>query len=385
MTGGHYETAVRKAGLDFSAMFSEADFNKIVEHPDLYHPRRGIQLVYRQMCLPWVSRVYDFIAEHAAAGEVGVVASTLVFGARVAQEKLHVPTVTVHVQPTFFRSVYETPTYPGLPLKNLPRWLKRILYRGMDLFLDQAVAADLNAFRRSLGLAPIHRFFADWIHSPDCALGLFPPWFAPPQPDWPVQSRLTGFPLYDGTADPSLSIEVRRFLDAGDPPVIFTAGSPMKQGKWFFEATLRACRRLRCREILVNSLPDQLPAALPGGVLCAPFVPFSELFPRSRGVVHHGGIGTLALGFAAGIPQVIVPIALDMPDHASRMERLGVGLQISRERFNGHKLAGALSRVLDEPIFREKAQTISRQMNGPKAVAAACDVIEETLLSERKP
>jgi hypothetical protein len=68
MTGGHYETAVRKAGLDFSAMFSEADFNKIVEHPDLYHPRRGIQLVYRQMCLPWVSRVYDFIASTLRRG-----------------------------------------------------------------------------------------------------------------------------------------------------------------------------------------------------------------------------------------------------------------------------------------------------------------------------
>ena len=82
---------------------------------------------------------------------------------------------------------------------------------------------------------------------------------------------------------------------------------------------------------------------------------------------------------------MIVLIALDMFDHASRMERLGVGLQISRERFNGHKLVDALSRVLDEPIFREKAQTISRQMNGPKAVAAACDVIEETLLPGRKP
>ena len=52
MTGGHYETAVRKAGLDFSAMFSEADFNKIVEHPDLYHPRRTTQCLQSDSHLP---------------------------------------------------------------------------------------------------------------------------------------------------------------------------------------------------------------------------------------------------------------------------------------------------------------------------------------------
>ena len=81
----------------------------------------------------------------------------------------------------------------------------------------------------------------------------------------------------------------------------------------------------------------------------------------------------------AGIPQIIVPIAFDQPDNAARMERLGVGLQISRNHFNGRRLADTLHRLLQESAYQEKAQAISRRMDGPAAVTTACDLIEKTL------
>jgi UDP:flavonoid glycosyltransferase YjiC (YdhE family) len=378
MTGGNYETTIRKAGLDFSALFTKEEFGKISENPDLFHPVRGLRVIYRQMCLPFVSCVYEAIAKQSSQGEVGVVASTFSFGARVAGEKLRVPMVTVHLQPTFLRSIYDTPTYPGLPIKHLPSLLKPILYRGMDWFLDDCIAAELNAFRSGLGLARIHRFFANWIHSPDATLGMFPPWFAPPQPDWPAQARLAGFPLFDGMVEHPLSAEVNRFLEDGEPPVIFTAGSHIKQGRWFFEAAMDACERIGCRALLVNLFRDQVPATLPSSLLYAPYVPYGAAFKRSRAVVHHGGIGTVAQAFAAGVPQVIVPIAFDQADNAERMQRLGVGLQISRKHFRGPALADILRRVLQESAFRDKAQEIARRMDGRKAAAAACNVIEET-------
>ena len=40
-----------------------------------------------------------------------------------------------------------------------------------------------------------------WWHSPQCVLGLWPEWFGPIVPDWPGQTRLCGFPLYDEKDD----------------------------------------------------------------------------------------------------------------------------------------------------------------------------------------
>ena len=70
----------------------------------------------------------------------------------------------------------------------------------------------------------------DWCHSPQRVLGLFPDWFGAVQPDWPPQTRLTGFPLQDGRTEAELPAEVRAFLDAGEPPIVFTPGSAMRHG-----------------------------------------------------------------------------------------------------------------------------------------------------------
>src|SRR5262245_28522722 len=110
-----YENDVRGAGLDFHALFTQEEFEKIQSHPDLFHPVKGVRVVYRQMFLPWTPKVYKYIAEQYVPGQTCVIASLAAFGARVAQDKLGVPTVTIHVQPVFLRSIYETPVYAGLP------------------------------------------------------------------------------------------------------------------------------------------------------------------------------------------------------------------------------------------------------------------------------
>jgi len=61
------------------------------------------------------------------------------------------------------------------------------------------------------------------------------------------------------------------------------------------------------------------------------FAPFEELFPRSALVVHHGGIGTIALALAAGVPQIVRPMMGAQFDLGNRMQRLGVGRMITGE------------------------------------------------------
>jgi UDP:flavonoid glycosyltransferase YjiC (YdhE family) len=104
------------------------------------------------------------------------------------------------------------------------------------------------------------------MHSPLRLIAMFPEWFAPRQPDWPPQTRLIGFPLYseEGVVEPSP--EVVRFIDAGQPPLVFTPGSAYLFGHDFFAAAADACGRLGQRGLLLTRFPEQVPANLPADV-----------------------------------------------------------------------------------------------------------------------
>src|SRR5439155_2447926 len=47
VTGGPFEDVARRAGLGFQGMFSTEEYEAATNHPDLWHPRRGLQIVMR--------------------------------------------------------------------------------------------------------------------------------------------------------------------------------------------------------------------------------------------------------------------------------------------------------------------------------------------------
>jgi UDP:flavonoid glycosyltransferase YjiC (YdhE family) len=299
--------------------------------------------------------------------------------ARVAQETHGVPLATVHLQPSMFPSLYDTPRYPGMPLPRwLPRFFKRwvlhgVAYRGV---IDWVLGRPLNAWRAELGLPPAKGVMLDWVNSPQLVIGLFPEWFGPPQPDWPGQVRLTGFPLYDEREQQALSPEVERFLDEGDAPVAFTPGSAMWQGHSFFAASAGACRVLKRRGILLSRHRDHIPRDLPPGVIHVDYAPFSQLLPKCAALVHHGGIGTTAQALAAGVPQLVMPLAHDQFDSAERVRRLGVGSSVPVKRYKAPRVAKELEELLESPRVREQCRAVAAKFDGVDPLGETCDLIE---------
>src|SRR5262245_56226434 len=215
VSNGHFRALVEKAGLPFVEQGSEEDYLRAADHPDLWNPRRAFAYVFRSGIARVMRLQYDLIAEHAARAPLLVVNSCLGFGARIARDKLGVPLVTVHLQPAVLWSEYESPTLP--PISSGPRWWKRFLYWiGETFFVDAVTRPETNRFRAELGLPPMRKT-TRWWHSPDLVLGLFPDWFAPPQPDWPANVELTRFPLWDESDVTPVAPEVERFLAEGDP------------------------------------------------------------------------------------------------------------------------------------------------------------------------
>jgi UDP:flavonoid glycosyltransferase YjiC (YdhE family) len=217
---------------------------------------------------------------------------------------------------------------------------------------------------------------AEWWNSPLRILGMFPPWFFPPQPDWPSQLRLTGFPLYSEEGVTPASAEVAEFLGSGSPPIVFTPGSANVFGAEFFAAAADACQRLGRRGLLLTRFPEQIPTNLPATVRHFDFVPFGWLIPRAAALVHHGGVGTMSQALAAGVPQVIMPLAFDQHDNAHRCEKLGVSRTLPPSQFRGPALAGLLGELLDNSHVAANCQEAARQLAGQDGLSAACDELE---------
>jgi UDP:flavonoid glycosyltransferase YjiC (YdhE family) len=243
---------------------------------------------------------------------------------------------------------------------TIPRWfphpLRRLYWLGVDAAGYVLIARSLNRVRAGLGLPPVRRLFRWWL-SPDLVIGLFPGWYAAPQPDWPPQLRLAGFGRFDG-ARGDLPDDVRTFCEVGPPPVAFTLGTGMRHAAGFFRTAAAACESLGARGLLLTKYPDVLPPGLPPRVRDCSFAPFRRLLPLCGAVVHHGGVGTTAAALESGCPQLILPLAWDQPDNAARVVELGAGLSLGpRQRSTGH-LSRALVRRL-APEIRARCRTIA--------------------------
>ena len=79
---------------------------------------------------------------------------------------------------------------------------------------------------------------------------------------------------------------------------------------------------------------------LPETIIAIGSIPHSWLFKRVSAVCHHGGAGTTAAGFKAGVPSIIIPFSNDQFAWAHRAYDLGVGSKpIYRKDLTADKLA----------------------------------------------
>ncbi len=381
LTNDFFRPLADRHGLTLAPIGSESEYRKFADHPDLFHRTKGASVYFDTLILPSLRTAYDRLREQVRTGETVIVASSAVFSSRLIQEALGIPTVTVHLAPAAFKSAHESPQFGSLPL---PAWVPPFVKRSVWWIADRAVldpmlCPALDSLREEIGLPPVRRVMTKWLHSPERVIGLFPDWYAAPQPDWPPQTRLTGFPLFDDEGDQASPEEVEEFLRAGEPPVVFMPGSLMQRAESFFSESVGACERLRRRGILLTRYADQLPESLPEGIRHFDYVPFSRLLPRAAAVVHHGGIGCVSQALCAGVPQLIHPMAYDQHDNASRLRRLGVGDSLAPRRYRADAVADRLGRLLDSPDVAERCGEIANRLEEAQPLTDASELIEAML------
>lgn len=387
-----FGTALRVRGHDVT-LFGSSDFAEIARQEgfafvDLSPPesqrealdseanpsrRRGFLRALNKSALRLMERVYRLVAECYVPGETVVAAQGWLFGARLAQEKLGAPLATICLQPLMLGSVHDA---AGLP-RWAPRWVPRLVRRLVHRSVDRALAPALDDFRAGLGLPPVSRPVMTWWQSPQLTIGFFPAWYSAPQPDWPAHTVLGGFPFYTPKDALDSHRELDEFLASGEPPLVFSQASLVKDAQDYFAASVAVAQNLGRRALLLTPHRRQVPPRLPSDIRHFDFAPLSRLLPRAAAIVHHGGIGTIGLSLAAGTPQLTVPRLLDQFDNSRRLLRLGVSANLRASAYRPAKVARVLRDLLDSPKVAERCRHYANLCREEKPFEEACRALEQ--------
>lgn len=309
----------------------------------------------------------------------------LAMAAALVARKQNMPWVSAMLAPMPLFSAYDFPVLPHSSwlsafcrLHPLLGWLGRAWLRQRTARLVKEVCE----VQKELNLPPLHPFF-EGRYSPHLILALFSRFFCPPRPDWPKSATITGFPFWDEEAL-GLSEELVRFLDEGDPPVVFTLGSTAVEAPGdFYRESLEAASRLGLRAVLLTGKKKVLvPQAMQGRAIALSYAPYASLFPRVRAVVHHGGIGTIAQCLRAQKPMVIVPYAFDQIDNARHAQRIGVAEVVKKTRLSQKTLALALAGVLDKK-HAAQAQALGARVSEENGAVAAALAVEKVIVGQK--
>ena len=383
-TSNFYRAKIEKAGLNFSPMGPHMAMEGSVVMARVLDSRKGPEYLIRKLLYPSVPAAYAEVMAALKGAEL-IVTHPITYAAHIAAEKTGIPWISTVTTPMSFFSCFDASVIAPYPFPIKVRALGPGAY-GVLLKLGRLQTrfwrAHPNRFRASIGLPPGADPIFEGQFSPRGVLALFSSLMGEPQPDWPPKTRVTGFPFYDQAEHgQGMDEGLERFLDAGEPPVVFTLGSSavFRAGN-FYKESIAAIQRLGCRAVLLTG-GNPLPSPLPPGVFELSYAPYSQILPRASAVVHSGGIVTSGQALAAGRPMLVVPHAFDQPDNAARLRRLGVAFTIHRHRYTSQRVCSALMDLLSASGYRECAAQAAQRIARENGVGAACDAIDYLSLS----
>ncbi len=378
----YYHSAVERAGLEHRPIAphlspEDEDLIKLV-----VDPKKGSENIFRQLIMPHLRESYTDTLR-AIEGITLVVGHPIALATPLVAEQKKLTWASVALAPLSFLSIYEPMEIPGHPFLSKftysSQWLRKLI-GGLGRKLSQSWVTPYYDLRRELGLPPGGHPLFEGQHSPQLVLGLYSKLLGAPQPDWPANTRITGYCFHDRKeGHETLSPGLAKFLDAGAPPLVFTLGSTaVLNAGGFYEESAAAARALKRRAVLLCGKTP--PKGIAGDdVHLEEYAPYSQLFPHAEAVICSGGVGTLGQALKAGVPFVAVPFANDQPDNAARCGRLGVSRALPRDRYSRSRAAEVIGGLLSDPQAKPKAQECAKVIAGENGVSAACDALEALL------
>ena len=175
-----------------------------------------------------------------------------------------------------------------------------------------------------------------------------------PRPDdWNEHIHQYGYWFVEESIDYTPSKALKEFLNSGEKPVYIGFGSVFHDDeKEHFKKMIVEAIRKSGKRAIISGMGEI--CNLSDDIIAVDSVPHTWLFPRCAAVCHHGGAGTSAAGFAAGVPSIIIPFSNDQFAWAHRAYDMRVGTYlIPKRKLTADSLANAIGIATSEEIKSE--------------------------------
>ncbi len=347
------ERKVRDAGLDCHVVLSREHYDTWTSLPREADPDEENVKALMHLVLPSIADVVRFAWRHYQPGRSIAVSPVMVSaGLLFLRERIGLPVI---------EALYATRNTPSpTPMFN---GLFGDFYRSVGENIGLRIPADRDWFC--------------WLGEHDHAVGFYPDWFGNAcDSSRCVPATMTGYLFEPGDDTIPMPEALEAFLDAGSPPMAVTFGSYATNDPDLMQGVIDACAQVGRRLVIITRYSGQLPAPLPAHCINVGYVSLRQLFPRLRGVIHHGGAGTIAQAFRAGVPQLVCPMAFDQFMNADRVVALGCGLRGDVDDLRAGRFAETLSAFLGDASLARCARQLAMTRDFGDPVERACDVIE---------
>jgi UDP:flavonoid glycosyltransferase YjiC (YdhE family) len=374
-----YREQVERAGIEHAEAGPSVDGTDLGLFERVMDPIKGSQVIIQELLMPKLPESFEQLTR-AVAGADLLLSHPITYAAPVVAEHTRLPWLSTVLAPMLFFSKHDPPVLPALPRANdLPligSWLARRLLP-LARRATRNWGEPVQTLRAALGLPRGRDPIFEGQFSPYGTLALYSRVLAAPQPDWPPNVTTTGTVFYNGPE--VLAAELEAFLEAGEPPVVFTLGtSAVGAAGRFYHESAAAAAKLGVRAVLLTGgFAQNRPGDLPPTVLALDHAPHELLFPRASAVVHQCGAGTTAQALRSGRPTLLVPHGHDQFDNARRVRKLGVARRVFPKKYRAERVARELRALLYDARYRERAAAVAKIVNEERGAEAAVAAIEQ--------
>ncbi|WP_372969781.1 glycosyltransferase [Microbacterium sp.] len=388
LTSPRYAEQVQKAGARLLPLPADADVD--LDDADGAFPERAgltgpaaIRFDMSNLFVRPGAAQLAAVRTALAAGHVdAVLTEPLFIGAALLQRlprEQRPPVVVLGIFPLGARSRDAAPF--GLGVTPLPGPVGRLRNAILRLIAEKAIfgavqrEADAVA-RREVG-RPLGGFVLDWAGRADAYVQFTVPEFEYPRSDLPDTVRFVG-PLPSPASDQSLP-EWWADLDAERPVVHVTQGTIANAD--FTQLVIPTITALAGSDALVvvstgGREVSALPAELPANVRVAEYLPYDLLLPRIDLLVTNGGYGGVQQALRHGVPIVVAGQTEDKVEVSARVGWSGSGVNLRTNSPTPDQVRRAVTQVLGNEAYREKARTIGTAMREADAWRSLAEVLD---------
>lgn len=341
------------------------------------NPIRSLQATrsFLQKARTLYRHMFHSAAEACRGSDLLIHGLPTIWGAHIA-EGLGIPAVRAPLQPLAPTREFPSALLPfRYSLSGIGNWVSHWI-------VTQATwlswRSEINrAHHADFGLAP-----AQWLDPSlqadsvqPLTLNGFSKRVLPRPQDWNEKQVITGYWRSTATEwNPPKELE--RFLSA-DNVIAIGFGSPGTQG--YLPMLEEALNKANVKAIL--TIPAKWHGEIESkNIFPIEYVPHDWLYARVKVAAHHGGAGTTSASLHAGIPSIVMPLAIDQFFWGERVYKLGVGPKpIPQRKLNAENLSQAITQALTEDAMNARAKTVSEALSKENGIQAAVSVMRNIL------